>query len=192
METAPPRRRRVGREQLLAAALRLFARDGIQTTSLQDIATEAGVTKAGLYYHYKTKDEIVLDVLRPSLDELPTVTRRAEAHRTRAARVDEVLGGIIDIALDENSGFAVLMKDPYLQQLLSQQESMRRWWDDATTLILGPEPDIEARIGLVMFINGLSGTSRDPVLAPLDDRSRRQQLLACGRRLLRAEQPTET
>ncbi|WP_230686391.1 TetR/AcrR family transcriptional regulator [Catellatospora vulcania] len=182
----PQRRRRAGREQLLAAALHLFARDGIQATSLQDIANEAGVTKAGLYYHYKTKDEIVLDVLKPLLDALPAVTRRAEAHRTHTARVDEVLGGLIEIALYELSGFAVLMNDPYLTRLLSQQASMRQWWDDTSTLILGPDPDTQSRTGLAMFINGLSGTSRDPVMALLDDRTRRQHLLECGRRLLRA------
>ncbi|GIF98281.1 TetR family transcriptional regulator [Catellatospora citrea] len=185
MDTVPPRRRRAGREQLLAAALRLFLRDGIQATSLQDIANASGVTKAGLYYHYKTKDEIVLDVLKPLLDALPAVTRRAEAHRTHAAQVDEVLGGLIEIALDERAGFAVLVNDPYLTQLLSQQPSMRQWWDDTAALLLGPDPDDQTRIGLAMFINGLPGASRDPAMAPLDDRSRRSHLLECGRRLLR-------
>ncbi|GAA1626830.1 TetR/AcrR family transcriptional regulator [Catellatospora bangladeshensis] len=185
--SAVPSRRRTGRDQLLAVALRLFARDGIQATSLQDIADEAGVTKAGLYYHYKTKDEIVLDVLRPLLDALPAVTRRAEAHRTRTARVDEVLGGLIEIALYEHSGFAVLMQDPYLTRLLGQQESMRQWWDGTSTLILGPDPDPQTRIGLAMFINGLAGAGRDPAMTPLDDRSRRQALLECGRRLLRCD-----
>lgn len=183
--TVPPRRRRVGREQLLAAALQLFARDGIQATSLQDIATEAGVTKAGLYYHYKTKDEIVLDVLKPLLEALPAVTRRARAHRTRAARVDGVLGGLIDIALFEHSGFAVLMSDPYLARLLGQQASMRQWWDDTAALILGPDPDTQTQLGLAMFLNGLPGASRDPALANLDDQSRHGHLLECGRRLLR-------
>ncbi|GAA1412584.1 TetR/AcrR family transcriptional regulator [Catellatospora coxensis] len=185
--SAAPRRRRTGRDQLLAVALELFARDGIQATSLQGIADEAGVTKAGLYYHYKTKDEIVLDVLKPLLDALPAVTRRAEAHRTRIARVDEVLGGLIEIALYEHSGFAVLMQDPYLTRLLSEQASMRQWWDDTTALILGSDPDPQIRIGLVMFINGLAGASRDPAMAHLDDRDRRQSLLECGRRLLRQD-----
>ncbi|GAA1364515.1 TetR/AcrR family transcriptional regulator [Catellatospora chokoriensis] len=184
MNTLPPRRRRAGREQLLAAALRLFLRDGIRATSLQAIADESGVTKAGLYYHYKAKDEIVLDVLKPLLDALPAVTRRAEAHRTHAAQVDEVLGGLIEIALDEHAGFTVLMNDPYLTQLLSQQASMRQWWDDTAALLLGPDPDDQTRIGLAMFINGLPGASRDPAMAPLDDRSRRRHLLECGRRLL--------
>ncbi|MFC7245635.1 TetR/AcrR family transcriptional regulator [Catellatospora aurea] len=185
--SAMPQRRRGGRDQLLAVALRLFARDGIQATSLQGIADEAGVTKAGLYYHYKTKDEIVLDVLKPLLDALPAVTRRAEAHRTRAARVDEVLGGLIEIALHEHSGFVVLMQDPYLTRLLGQQESMRQWWDETSALMLGPDPDPQTRIGLAMFISGLVGASRDPAMADLDDRTRRQTLLECGRRLLQRD-----
>ena len=44
----------------VAASLELFAQRGVGGTSLQMIADAIGVTKAALFYQFKTKDEIVL------------------------------------------------------------------------------------------------------------------------------------
>ena len=40
-------------------ALELFTENGYEATSLREIAERLGVTKAALYYHFKTKDEII-------------------------------------------------------------------------------------------------------------------------------------
>jgi AcrR family transcriptional regulator len=53
-------RRRAGtREKIQAVALELFAEQGYEKTSLREIAERLGVTKAALYYHFRTKDDIV-------------------------------------------------------------------------------------------------------------------------------------
>jgi AcrR family transcriptional regulator len=50
-QSAGVRPRGAGRAQLHETALRLFARDGVEGTSLQAIADDMGVTKAAVYYH---------------------------------------------------------------------------------------------------------------------------------------------
>ncbi|CAM2146738.1 TetR/AcrR family transcriptional regulator [Paraburkholderia tropica] len=50
------------RERLIAAALALFARQGILDTTLAAIAREAGVTPAMVHYYFKTRDQLI-DVL---------------------------------------------------------------------------------------------------------------------------------
>jgi AcrR family transcriptional regulator len=50
------------RERLIAAALTLFARQGILDTTLGAIAREAGVTSAMVHYYFKTRDQLI-DVL---------------------------------------------------------------------------------------------------------------------------------
>ncbi|WP_415914234.1 TetR/AcrR family transcriptional regulator [Paraburkholderia sp. J67] len=50
------------RERLIAAALALFARQGILDTTLAAIAREAGVTSAMVHYYFKTRDHLI-DVL---------------------------------------------------------------------------------------------------------------------------------
>jgi len=56
--------------QVLEAALKLFARQGIDATSMDAIAAASGVSKATIYKHWRDKDALCLEVLPPppSLD----------------------------------------------------------------------------------------------------------------------------
>ena len=47
------------KERILEEALKLFAQSGYMGTSMNDIADRLGVTKAALYKHYKSKQEIL-------------------------------------------------------------------------------------------------------------------------------------
>ncbi|MEV5988438.1 TetR family transcriptional regulator [Streptomyces sp. NPDC052051] len=61
------------RQRIQDVALELFAEQGYEKTSLREIAEHLDVTKAALYYHFKTKEEILVslfeDLTRP-MDEL--------------------------------------------------------------------------------------------------------------------------
>ncbi|WP_351231781.1 helix-turn-helix domain-containing protein [Streptomyces sp. NPDC002133] len=61
------------RQRIQDVALELFAEQGYEKTSLREIAERLQVTKAALYYHFKTKEDIVIslfqDLNRP-VDEL--------------------------------------------------------------------------------------------------------------------------
>ncbi len=46
--------------EILAAALRIFAKRGYNATRLEDIAAAAGVTKGTIYYYFKNKDALLL------------------------------------------------------------------------------------------------------------------------------------
>ena len=48
------------RQELLAAAIRLFADRGFHNTSLQQIADAAGYTTGAIYWHFRNKDELFL------------------------------------------------------------------------------------------------------------------------------------
>jgi AcrR family transcriptional regulator len=52
------------REQLIKTALELFAKQGIHATGVDAIVEQAGVTKKTLYAHFRTKEELILAVLR--------------------------------------------------------------------------------------------------------------------------------
>jgi AcrR family transcriptional regulator len=47
------------RTRIQQVALELFTEQGYEGTSLREIAERLGVTKAALYYHFKTKEDIV-------------------------------------------------------------------------------------------------------------------------------------
>ncbi|MQA08037.1 MAG: TetR family transcriptional regulator [Pseudonocardiaceae bacterium] len=66
-------RRSDTKERIEQVALELFVEQGYEKTSLREIAERLEVTKAALYYHYRTKEDIVhglIDDLVGSLDEL--------------------------------------------------------------------------------------------------------------------------
>ncbi|GAB3907551.1 TetR/AcrR family transcriptional regulator [Kibdelosporangium lantanae] len=77
--------------RLLAEATRLFARQGFDRTSVQEIVEAAGVTKGAMYHYFGSKDDLLHEiygrVLRQQMDRLekiaasgaPAATRLAEA-----------------------------------------------------------------------------------------------------------------
>jgi AcrR family transcriptional regulator len=73
MSSSSPQRRGNTRQRIQDVALELFAEQGYEKTSLREIAERLEVTKAALYYHFKTKEEILISIFedktRP-IDEL--------------------------------------------------------------------------------------------------------------------------
>jgi AcrR family transcriptional regulator len=177
------RPRGAGRVQLLETALRLFARDGVDGTSLQAIADEMGVSKAAVYYHYKSKDELILGVLAPLMAGVSAISDRIGAQRGRQARLDAFITGLVDLAVDNHDRFAVIIGDPHVSQLLAAQATAQGW-RSLIELVTGPENDDAARVALSILITGLLGPLRNPKLADLDPEVLREYMTECGRRLL--------
>ncbi|MEV5873352.1 TetR/AcrR family transcriptional regulator [Streptomyces sp. NPDC052101] len=73
MDGTKQQRRGNTRQRIQDVALELFAEQGYEKTSLREIAERLDVTKAALYYHFKTKEEIIVslfeDLTRP-IEEL--------------------------------------------------------------------------------------------------------------------------
>src|SRR3989337_2650558 len=57
-----PKRTRRGphtRQQILDASLRLFSERGFARTTVRDIARQAGITDAAIYYHFESKRDLL-------------------------------------------------------------------------------------------------------------------------------------
>ena len=87
------------KENILHAALRLFARDGYEAASVSDIAGELGMTKGALYKHYRNKrdifDSIVermyrIDAERAKRYDVPEETFDASPSAYRNTAVDHI------------------------------------------------------------------------------------------------------
>lgn len=79
------------RAQILADAMRLFARDGYGDTSLQDIAAAVGVSKSTLLHHYPSKEVLLSAVLTERDNAID-----ANQGFSGAASAGELLRGIPD------------------------------------------------------------------------------------------------
>ncbi|GAA3148060.1 TetR family transcriptional regulator [Streptomyces rameus] len=62
MDGTKQQRRGNTRQRIQDVALALFAEQGYEKTSLREIAERLDVTKAALYYHFRTKEEIIVSL----------------------------------------------------------------------------------------------------------------------------------
>lgn len=58
------------RDELLATAGRMFAENGLRSTTVRDIADAAGILSGSLYHHFDSKETMVDELLRGFLDRL--------------------------------------------------------------------------------------------------------------------------
>jgi AcrR family transcriptional regulator len=70
-------KRAVTRRRLLRAARKVFGQRGYHGASLEEIAAEAGFSKGALYYNFKGKEELFLELLEERLAERVDVIRSA-------------------------------------------------------------------------------------------------------------------
>ena len=79
------------RSRLRQLALKLFAEQGYEKTSLREIAEQLGVTKAALYYYFKSKEDIVRSLVEDYVADLDELIAWAKAQpRTPDTRAEIV------------------------------------------------------------------------------------------------------
>ncbi|WP_375372666.1 TetR/AcrR family transcriptional regulator [Mycolicibacterium sp. CBMA 295] len=91
--TAEPAGANTTSARLVEAAVRLFTRHGFAGTSLQMIADELGFTKAAIYYHFRTREQLLTAALDPVLAQLQRIVEEAETHRSAHTRADRMVRG---------------------------------------------------------------------------------------------------
>ena len=91
-----PTRRGGKRERLASAAAEVFHRQGVERTTLSDIAQAADVPLGNVYYYFKTKDQLVEAALGAHRDRLAEITGRLDQLPDPAARLKALIAGWVD------------------------------------------------------------------------------------------------
>lgn len=89
------------KERILDAALELFARCGYLGTSMSDIAKQLGITKAALYKHYASKQEIFDAIVESTAARYEADTDKIDIHVQDSAQDIPVFTGITEDFLFE-------------------------------------------------------------------------------------------
>lgn len=158
------------------AALRLFAERGYGATTLQDIADATHVTKAALYYYFRTRDDILTDLVEPVLARHESLLAEAEATSPLGtAGTRAFLEGVAELAYEQGLAFGILMLDPTIRAHPALSD---RWGDLQRRLfavVAGPEPDTatEARAIAAMVATIM------PALAMRENPERETIVRAC-------------
>jgi AcrR family transcriptional regulator len=149
------------RRRLLAAASELFAAQGYHGTTVREIAQCAGVNLAAGNYHFGSKRELYLEVLRAHFQSLQAELRErgaspapAELARLRPRQVREALHARIEVMLDRLVGpapgpHALLMQremaDPSEAMPVIVREFIRPMMNDLEALVARLAPGIGRR-----------------------------------------------
>ena len=160
--------------RVVDAAVTLFARHGVGGTSLQMIADEIGVTKAAVYHQYKTKDEIVLAA---ATTELARLRALIDASVTR----DELLAGIVELAIEGRRTVGMMLSDPVIVAFFAQDKQFHRVMHDMRVLLMGDDAGPQARVRTAMLMAAISGAVMHPFVVDLDDHTLRTELLRLAR-----------
>lgn len=75
------------RRRIYVAALEVFRRDGVAQCRIEDIANKSEVSRGAFYFHFPTKDDVLIELLRES--QKPIAAKLAELPPT--AKIDVVL-----------------------------------------------------------------------------------------------------
>lgn len=89
------------RESIQSVALRLFAEQGYESTSMRQIAEQLGFTKAALYYHFPSKEDIVRALIESMLGEVTGLVEWARGQQAGPELRREVLDRWVAIMRDQ-------------------------------------------------------------------------------------------
>ncbi len=128
------------RQQILDASLRLFSERGFARTTVRDIARQAGITDAAIYYHFESKRELLEALVeeRGFLTSLQNL-EQVEAQLPLREMVLWMSAGAINL-MDENRDFLRLIIMEGLggdEAALEQYTRLLDLWENALTVVLG-------------------------------------------------------
>ena len=168
----------------MSAALDLIAQHGVSGTSLQMIADAVGVTKAAVYYQFKTKDEIVIAVTANELARLEDALHAAEAEQDRPRARKVLLTKVIDLAVSRRKWVSTLPNDPVIVRLLGEHKPFRKFISRLYAVLLDEHDDTEARVAAAVLSGAIAGAVINPLVSDLDDETLRATLINLTRRML--------
>lgn len=119
-------RRAVTRGSIMDAATELFAGRGVTSTSIDDIATAAGIAKGSIYYNFESKAGLVEAILARNSLLVADAMRQAMQGRSGIALRDEVVRALLKL-VQENSSAARVMVTELFRTERSWRESIEKW-----------------------------------------------------------------
>ena len=122
----------IRREEILDAAEKLFAAKGFDNTSTGDILDAVGIARGTLYYHFKSKEDILDGVIQRITDRL--IKDAGEIVRKKELPVLERLTkAILSLNVDSRIGYEIMEQVHRPQNALMHQKMQ-------TTLLSGINP----------------------------------------------------
>ncbi len=159
------------KENIIIKAATLFNTKGYAGSSMADLMTVTGLKKGGIYNHFHTKEEILLEAFDYSIKQITqALTQVIKSHYTATDKLKAVVNFYCDYALNPiihggcpilNSTVEADDNNPLLKKRV--QTAMANWVDILSRMILRGikrrefEPDIDVEAAAIYIVAALEG-----------------------------------
>jgi AcrR family transcriptional regulator len=148
------------RARIQQVALELFAEQGYDKTSLREIAERLDVTKAALYYHFKSKEDIVRSLVADYFGQIDALIAWAKTQPRTPETRREILSRYVRIVADGSDVFRMLHHNQAaVNSLAAAKERGDVFRERMTGLIEAltePDASMEERLRAAMALGGVS------------------------------------
>ena len=124
-------------------ALDRFRVDGFVGTSIADLAGALGVSKAAIYYHYRSKDALLHRLIDPLLDAIDACIGD---HTTPARTPRQLLGAYLTVLLAHRQVVPLIATDVAVLNHPRIGPRVRAQNQQLRTLLAAPDTDVAARV----------------------------------------------
>jgi AcrR family transcriptional regulator len=184
-------RRTDTRDRILSVGLRLFAEQGYANTSLREIAEELGVTKAALYFHYKTKEEIITGILRGYIDDIDALLAESPGGSATLAEREATVRRFAELQADWGGNLTKMIRQNFTEiSILPVGTEIRESHRRMIEFLAGPDPSVLDQTRAVTALAAIQSAALTATLGgtsgEADERTRRAAALTVALEVLRA------
>jgi TetR/AcrR family transcriptional regulator len=150
------------REQILARAAELFARQGYTATSMNQVALACGVSKPSLYHYVRDKYQLLVEIAEDHVGRLKVLVAQAQRLPVEPhARLRELIGSFLEAYADAQAAHRVLTEDVKFlapadrERVLGAQRAVVAAFADTVAEIRPDLRDSELHTPLAMLLFGM-------------------------------------
>jgi AcrR family transcriptional regulator len=148
------------RARIQQVAVALFTEQGYEKTSLREIAERLDVTKAALYYHFKSKEDIIRSLVEDFFGQVDALVAWARAQPPGAGTRAEILRRYVGIVAEGDEVFRMLHQNQAAVNTFAAEKSrgelFRERMGALVEMLTGPTASISEQLRAAMAIGGVS------------------------------------
>jgi AcrR family transcriptional regulator len=148
------------RARIQQVAVELFTEQGYEKTSLREIAERLDVTKAALYYHFKSKEDIVASLVEDYYGQVDALVTWAQAQPTSASTRREILRRYVSLIAEGDEVFRMLHQNQAAVNTLASSKNRSALFRERLTglveMLIKPGGGTPDRVRAAMALGGVS------------------------------------
>ncbi|NQX67598.1 TetR/AcrR family transcriptional regulator [Paenibacillus alba] len=146
------------RSQILSIALKFFIEKGYESTSIRDIAEALGMTKSSLYYHFRSKEEILINLIQLRYAQLEELLEWLDNQPTAPDLLERTAHRWIDCTTIERLQVMILAhtNQPVILRLRETGQDIRSGFQEIINRFVDNNSSAEARLLVRMTLDTIS------------------------------------